>query len=372
MISSKYFIDELVKRGIKLFSGVPCSYLTPLIDEVIAREDSQYVIASNEGEALSIASGAWLGGKKAAVMCQNSGLGNMVNPLTSLNFPFGIPILLFITWRGKPGEIDEPQHDLMGKITTGLLDLMGIEWQVLPRDQNEIPSALDDALLRSTKSNYPYAFILEKDHFSTEKKLESTNMKNNLTENSVPKREDVLRGLLDHVSDDAAIIATTGKTGRELYTLSDRGNHLYCVGSMGYANALAHGLSLTSNKTVFVIDGDGAAIMHLGNLATIGANRSRNLVHIIVDNGSYDSTGGQSTVSSSINFTDIAKSCGYKQSIYCLSMIQFISAIKNCTSNDGPLLIYIKINNGSMKQLGRPSIRPYDVARRLRTFITES
>jgi len=374
MICTKYFIDELVKREVHLFSGVPCSYLTPLINEVIKREDVHYVTASSEGEALAISSGAWLGGKSAAIMCQNSGLGNMINPLTSFNAPFGIPVLLFITWRGKPGEIDEPQHEVMGKITTRLLDLMDITWSLFPRNNTEIPYCLDVALSTIKELNKPYAFILEKDSFiESELKQEpkhSTDYKI-IEKNQNPRREDVLRTVLEHVPNDFPIIATTGKTGRELYTLQDRNNQLYCVGSMGYANAVAHGLALAFKKLVFVIDGDGAAIMHLGNLTSIGAGQVHNLVHIILDNGTYDSTGGQRTVSQFIDFSVIAKNCGYKQTIHCLSLNEFILAIKETIKGKerGPRLIYLKISSGSMKQLGRPSVTPYTVARRLRNFI---
>jgi phosphonopyruvate decarboxylase len=375
MICTKYFIDELVKREVRLFSGIPCSYLKPLINEVITREDVCYVTASSEGEAVAILSGAWLGGKSAAVICQNSGLGNMVNPLTSFNIPFGIPILLFITWRGKPGEIDEPQHELIGEITTNLLDLMGITWSFFPKSNAEIPHCLDVALLTIKELSKPYAFILEKDSFIEPKLKQELNHSidyyNIIDRNQNPRREDVLRAVLEHIPNDFPIITTTGKTGRELYSLQDRNNHLYCVGSMGYANAVAHGLALVFAKSVFVIDGDGAAIMHLGNLTSIGAGQAHNLVHIILDNGTYDSTGGQRTVSQSVDFIMIAKNCGYKQVTHCVSLNGFIVAIKEALKGKdrGPRLIYLRIYSGFTKKLGRPSVKPYTVARRLRTFI---
>ncbi|MBA2652725.1 MAG: phosphonopyruvate decarboxylase [Tatlockia sp.] len=370
MVCPEYFTSELINRGVQHFSGIPCSYLTPLINVVIERNDTHYVVASSEGEALAIASGMWLGGKMSVVMSQNSGFGNMINPLTSLSAPFGIPILLLITWRGRPGEKDEPQHEVMGKIMIELLDLLGIKWAFFPKNNSEIPTSLDIAFEEMKNSHKPYAFILEKESFSNENgaKQNSTLAP---THRTFPSREDVLEVLLEHIPKQSPVIVTTGKSGRELHDLQDQENHFYCVGSMGYANAIAHGLALTAaNKNVYVIDGDGAALMHLGNLTSIGAGCVGNLVHIILDNGSYDSTGGQPTVSPSIDFISIAKGAGYKKTRHCSSLDEFIDEIKAVAEEpNGPVLIHIQISNGSMQKLGRPSITPYEVARRLQNFM---
>ncbi len=377
MICVKSFTDELIKKGIKHFTGVPCSYMNPIFDEIHKRKNISYYAASSEGEALVIASGIWLGGEKCAVMCQNSGLGNMVNPLTSLNEPFAIPVLLLIPWRGQPGEIDEPQHSLMGSITTQLLDLLNIDWMLLPKDNNKILDHLEYALNKMQISKKSYALLIEKDSFTTYRKEENKIQANNLSNlklsltNSLPARNVILKSILDHVSTDYPIIATTGKTGRELYTLSDKVNHLYCVGSMGYANALATGLALsTLNKTkILVIDGDGAAIMHLGNFTTIGALKVTNLIHIVLDNGSYESTGGQTTSSNTVNFVKLAKSVGYKYAKSFNSAEAFIKALKVFLKVKGPVLIHIKICVQSLPNLGRPSIKPRDIAIRLRNFV---
>ena len=363
MISPQYFINALIDRGVRFFTGVPCSYLTPLINEAIATEETDYVIASSEGDALAMASGAWLGGKLGVVMCQNSGLGNMINPLTSLNAPFRIPVLLLITWRGKPGEKDEPQHEVMGKITTGLLDLIGIQWSYFPENDAMVLTSLETAISVIKKSHRPYAFILQKNSFMSGKPEPKTQENTDLA-----TREEALSVFLKYAPKDAPVIATTGKTGRELYTLEDHAKHLYCVGSMGYASALAHGLALNSKKPVFVIDGDGAAIMHLGNLTSIGASAPTNLVHVILDNGTYDSTGAQATVSQHVDFAGIGKSVGYKNQINCHSLEDFAEVIKLVTCN-GPTLIHLKIKRGSMKNLGRPEIKPHEIARRLRQHI---
>ncbi|WP_100551360.1 phosphonopyruvate decarboxylase [Caedibacter taeniospiralis] len=363
MICPEYFTNALIDRGVQFFTGVPCSYLTPLINEVIATEVTDYVIASSEGDALAMASGAWLAGKLGLVMCQNSGLGNMINPLTSLNAPFNIPVLLLITWRGKPGEPDEPQHEVMGKITTGLLDLMGIQWSYFPETEAEVLASLDKAMSVMGNAHCPYALILQKDSFKTGKPAPKV-----VEDAHLPTREEVLSTFLKSLPDEVSVIATTGKTGRELYTLQDHSKHFYCVGSMGYANALAHGVALNSKKPVFVIDGDGAAIMHLGNLTSIGASAPSNLVHVILDNGTYDSTGAQATVSEYVDFAALAKSLGYKKQFRCSSLRDFSNALKTVDSG-GPALIHLKIKSGSMKNLGRPAVKPHEIARRLRQHI---
>lgn len=376
MICPKRFADELIKRGIKFFTGVPCSYLTPLLNEIMQRQDIRYVISSNEGEALAIASGAWLGGDVSMVMCQNSGLGNMVNVFTSLTAPFRIPALVLLTWRGRPGEKDEPQHQLMGRITTDLLDLMEIKWSKLSCDEVELQHCLNLAFASMEQLQQPYVLILEKECFLSESIGKNNEQKSELlglmsetsTVTESPTRAAVLAALLKYIPDNAPLIATTGKTGRELYTLRDGAQHLYCVGSMGYANAIAHGLALTTPNKVFVLDGDGAALMHLGNLTSIGASKAGNLVHIILDNGVHDSTGGQPTASSSINFVAIARGAGYGTVLACASLEEFITTIQKLNFK-GPILIHVKIQVGSMEKLVRPSITPDVVARRLRTFV---
>ena len=305
MIDVRHFVDELIRQGATYFSGVPCSYLTSLINEVIARKETRYVLASSEGDAISIAAGLWLGGKMSVVLCQNSGLGNMVNPLTSMSEPFGLPLLMLVTWRGKPGTKDEPQHKMMGQITPGLLSLMGIEYALLPAEEEASLVAVRTAFEYIKREQKPYALILSEDGF-----LARAQPNDMPSRSDLPRREDALATFLDTVEEDAVVIATTGKTGRELFTLQDRPGHFYCVGSMGYASAIAHGVALASKRHVYLIDGDGAAIMHMGNLTSIGASQPANLTHIVLDNACYDSTGAQATASSSVDFVAVALAAG--------------------------------------------------------------
>jgi phosphonopyruvate decarboxylase len=369
VIPSRWFIDLLQARGIGLFAGVPCSFLSTLIDEVIARPGLRYVAASSEGEALSIVSGAWVGGHMGAVLCQNSGLGNMVSPLTSLNAIFRIPALLLISHRGKPGEKDEPQHALMGRKTTALLDAMEVPWAVLPKEPDAAAAALDTAVAAMAATHTPYALVVEKDSFAGEPAQ-------SLQAPAAPReaamtRAEALAVFSDVVPQDAPVIATTGKTGRELYTLRDRERNLYCVGSMGYANAMAHGLALARpGLRTYVLDGDGAALMHLGNLATIGAEAPAGFVHVLLDNGQYESTGGQSTTAANVDFCRAALALGYRDARRCATAAELAAAVRE--PGRGPVLLHVPILPGSMAKLGRPGIPPADVARRLRGFLPTS
>jgi phosphonopyruvate decarboxylase len=313
------------------------------------------------------------------VMCQNSGLGNMVNPLTSLNRPFRIPTLLIVTWRGRPGEHDEPQHYQMGEITPGLLGVLDIPWAPFPATPDEIPSRLDEAESSMAERRLPFALVMKNGDVAPEK-LEPPDVpihhlgkvENRRTGIAVPSRAQVLERFLDLVPEDAAVIVTTGKCGRELFTLRDRAQQLYLVGSMGYASAVAHGLALTTSRPVYVLDGDGAALMHLGNMASIGSTMPPNLVHILLDNGVHDSTGGQKTLSTGVDFAGIAHACGYRYSVSCNDLDAFADILRSVPVNNGPSFIHVGIAPGSMVDLGRPTVSPDSVARRLRDLIVDA
>lgn len=377
MIEADEFIDAARARGIDFYTGVPCSFLTPLINGVIGAAGLDYVGASSEGEAVAIASGAWLAGRKTVVMCQNSGLGNAINPLTSLNVPFRIPTLLIVTWRGEPGLKDEPQHDLMGEITGGMLDVIRIGHAAFPREAREIGPALDRATGEMARRDLPFAFVMAKGSVrdvglsQAPARPKPPGRRHDHREGGArPPRIAVLERLLAGVPDAAGIVATTGKTGRELFTLSDRPQHLYQVGSMGCASSMGLGVALNTSRKIVVIDGDGAALMKLGTLATIGAYAPGNLVHLLLDNGVHDSTGGQATVSPHVDFAAIALACGYRQAASCDSLAGFDAALRDALAAEGPAFIHMRIAPGSLDKLGRPTIAPHEVARRFRAFVT--
>lgn len=378
MLQADEVVSELVRHGIDFATGVPCSFLTGLLNRVIACPDIPYCGATSEGEAVGLAAGAYLAGRQPMVLCQNSGLGNMVNPLTSLTHPFRIPMLLIVTWRGEPGTRDEPQHGLMGAITKDLLATLQVPSQDVPQSIDELRSVLGWACAHA-KERRCSALVMTKGTITDEPALSREAHDRNLGRNAgplryvtgstPPKRIDVLRAIVEHVGPETAIIATTGKTGRELFTVADRPQHLYVVGSMGCASAIALGVALNVERPVMILDGDGAALMKLGTMATIGHQAPANLTHVVLDNGCHDSTGGQPTVSGTADFAGVAMACGYTTAATCDHLDALSNLIRSRHRRSGPALIHCRISPGSIEQLGRPNLPPQDVADRFQAFL---
>lgn len=374
MIDASDFITAARERGFGLWSGVPCSYLTPFINRIIDDSDLRYVGATNEGDAVAIASGAELGGQRAVAMFQNSGLGNAVSPLTSLNHVFRIPVLLIATHRGEPGGApDAPQHSLMGGITTELLDLMQIPWEPFPRDAKDIPEALDRALAHMDRERRPYALVMKKGSVAPVS-LQSGPRPRPLPEPGQARpavathgRRDMLEVVQATLSADDVVVATTGYTGRELYNCSDRPNQFYMVGSMGCASSLGLGLALCQpHRRVVVIDGDGAVMMRMGAMATIGYERPPNLTHLLLDNQAHESTGAQETVSHSIDFCGIATACGYPSVSRETEPDRLHAALQKPPRELG--FVHVPIRCGTGSNLDRPESTPEEIAARLRKF----
>lgn len=376
MIETSEFGYELKQLGFTFFSGVPCSYLKNLINFAI--NDCEYVMANNEGDAIAIAAGASLGGKKSVVLMQNSGLTNATSPLISLSHPFQIPILGFVSLRGEPGHKDEPQHELMGQITAQFLTVMNINWEYLSGDFTEAKQQIERAN-DCIEKNQSFFFIVKKSTFApVELNEQPITQKRNILhqrKNSydlLPTRYEALSVINACKNADTIQLATTGKTGRELYDLEDSKHNLYMVGSMGCVSSLGLGLALTRpDKAVIAIDGDGALLMRLGNLATNGSYSPNNLLHILLDNHSHDSTGGQKTVSANVQFTELAAACGYSQSIYAHNLDELKAAIENWQRNQQLTFIYLKIAKGSKQNLGRPKMKPYEVKNRLQVYLRD-
>ena len=376
MINTNFLLKELNKYGYNFFTGVPCSHLTSVINGVINSKKIRYIGATSEGESVGIASGAWLAGKKSVVMIQNSGLGNTINPLTSLNYPFKIPLLLIATWRGDPEIKDEPQHKLIGEKIRKILDTIKIKNDIFPKDEKNLKKILKKLNQTINRDSLPYCLIMKKDSIKQEtlnqKKflLKKRGKKIILKKNkSYPSRYEILKIIVKNLRKDFGVIATTGKTGRELFTINDNEQFFYQVGSMGCASAIGLGIALNNKKKIIVIDGDGAMLMKMGNLTTIGNNQPNNLIHILLDNNVHDSTGQQLTNASTVDFGSIAISCGYKIA-YCVDDISgFNRSINESVKKKGPIFIDVKINPGSIKKLGRPTIEPNNVARRFQNFL---
>lgn len=375
MIAAEAFIAAALRHGFGLYTGVPCSYLTPFINYTINADALHYVAAANEGDAVAIAAGADLGGRKAVVMFQNSGLGNAVNPLTSLTYTFRIPVLVIVTWRGEPGgHADEPQHELMGAITPQLLDLMGIPWEIFPEEESAIGPALERAVAHMQAERRPYALVMRKGSVADSGKPvipdgESPRPMPPVSRPTpVAGRHAVLRAIRAAAAGRDLLVATTGFTGRELYALGDTANQLYMVGSMGCAVSVALGLAIARpDQRVIAIDGDGAALMRLGALTTVGAERPPNLVHLLLDNARHESTGGQATVSSTVDFCAIAAGAGYPS----VGAIAEPAALQAALADTTPGLrfLHVPILPGVPAGLPRPATTPEQVAERFRAWL---
>ena len=362
MISPKFFIEKLSSRGIDFFAGVPDSLLKNMCAYISDNIDRKHnVITANEGAAVALAAGHHLAsGKIGAVYMQNSGEGNAINPLASLTDKevYNIPVLLIIGWRGRPGVHDEPQHVKQGKITTALLDVMGIQYLVLSKDQKTAGEQIDQAVDSMNATGEVFALVVEKDTFE-EYKARSTK------ENgfSMP-REEAVKLVASAIGDKDVIVSTTGMISRELfeYRAAQGQGHqqdFLTVGSMGHASQIALGIALEKpDRRVWCFDGDGAVIMHMGSMAITADISPNNYVHVVFNNGAHDSVGGQPTVGLGIDLPAVAKAVGYSYA-FSVNDIESLSAILNDAKNlEGPILIEVKVRKGNRKDLGRPTTTP--------------
>ncbi len=379
MIEAVDFVGAARLRGYNWYAGVPCSFLTPFINFVINAQGLYYLSAANEGDAVAAAAGAAVGGRRTVVMIQNSGLGNAVSPLTSLTYCFRIPLLLICTHRGAPGVKDEPQHELMGRITGPLLQTMDVPWEPFPAESGAIEPVLDRVVAYQGQTQQPYALVMQKGTVAPhalEVQCPSRPAPTPVEperfcgRGARPTREQALRRVLAcSPIAGTVVIATTGYTGRELYALADRPNHFYMAGSMGCASSFGLGLGLARpDLRVVIVDGDGAALMRMGNLATIGVLGGPNLVHLVLDNEAHDSTGGQATVTASISVARIARACGYG-TVMEGAGLELIDALFAAEADDRPRLGHLKIRTGTLPELPRPAISPPEVVRRLMQHI---
>ena len=363
MINTKAFGDILIKAGFNFFAGVPCSYQTNLINYAI--NNSSFIMSSNEGDAIASCSGAYYAGKNPIVLMQNSGLGNAVSPLTSLNGNYGIPLLGFISLRGEKGEKDEPQHKLMGKITLDLLDLMEIDWEFLNKDQEEAEKQVLIAKENISKGK-SFFFIIRKNSFSELNLVKKSN-----DSSSEITRGMAIKAIANYGDENTVLVATTGKTGRELFQLSESPNNFYMTGSMGCLSSFSFGIALNSKKNVIAIDGDGSLIMRLGNLSTIGFYSPSNLLHILLDNSSHDSTGGQFTTGSKTNFIELAKNTNYKKCLKVDSIKDLDKSINKWIKNPELTFLHLEISKGSIENLGRPTLTPEEISTRFKKNFDE-
>eukprot|EP01006_Ploeotia_vitrea_P047483 TRINITY_DN67133_c5_g1_i1.p2 TRINITY_DN67133_c5_g1~~TRINITY_DN67133_c5_g1_i1.p2 ORF type:complete len:306 (-),score=171.33 TRINITY_DN67133_c5_g1_i1:894-1811(-) len=293
---------------------------------------------------------------------QNSGFGNTVNPLLSLVDPkvYSIPMLLLIGWRGEPGKKDEPQHIVQGKVMTSMLADMNIQFEVLPDYIEGAREAVDSAVHHMETRGGPYALLVKRQCFS---KYKLKSLEPNTRELS---REEALRVLVNTFGKWDVVVGTTGFTSRELYELrdelgQDHRTDFLCVGSMGYASSIGFGIALAKpSRQVFCLDGDGAAMMQMGGMATIGVNDTKNFKHILINNGAHDSVGGQPTKGFDVDFTAIARACGYKHTFQASTEAEIVEAVKQLREVEGPAMLELLVNKGARSNLGRPKTTPIE------------
>ncbi|MBE7438135.1 MAG: phosphonopyruvate decarboxylase [Spirochaetales bacterium] len=380
VLEATAFVQSLQGAGFDFYTGVPCSYLKPLINSVIDASESglQYIPATIEGEAAALAAGAWLAGRKGVVLLQNSGLGNLVNPLTSLHLIYGIPALFLVTWRATPGQKDAYQHEIMGRITPDLLRLIGVPFTIL-EDRLDGENGLHAALAAATDSidkRQSYAFIIKKDLFSGQPlkfkpdyRRERTFARHQAGPDELPDRDLAMKSIHE-ATENTAIVATTGFTSRSLFNTGDRPGHFYMQGSMGFALSIGTGISLFNKGPVVVIDGDGSLLMRASTIFTSGLFHKGNLLYILLDNNVHDSTGGQRTISSNVDFSALAQAAGFDHFYAAGSAADLGQGVKTRLGQPGPLtFFYLRIAPGAGKDMDRPDLHPTTIAGRMRAFL---
>lgn len=372
MIRPEYFIEKLRENGIDCFAGVPDSLLKNMCAYITDHFDAAHnIIAANEGAAVGLAAGHYLAtGKPACVYMQNSGEGNIINPLASLTDQevYNIPVLLLIGWRGRPGVHDEPQHVKQGKVTTGLLNVMGINYEVLAKEEDKAEKQIAKAL-KALQNKEVFALVIEKDTFD-EYMLQNVEV-NDLT----MSREEAIQTVAAALGEKDCIVSTTGMISRELFeyrAAMSQGHErdFLTVGSMGHASQIALGIALAQpERRVWCFDGDGAAIMHMGSMAIVANKAPKNYVHVVFNNGAHDSVGGQPTVGLKIDLPAVAKAVGYK-AIYSVETKDYLIDLLNKVRNqEGPVLLEVKVKKGNRKDLGRPTTTPIQNKEGLMSFL---
>jgi phosphonopyruvate decarboxylase len=360
VIEPSALFRALQRHGVGFFAGVPDSLLASFcayVDDECG--PNEHVIAANEGNAIALGAGFHLSsGKVAAVYMQNSGLGNAINPLTSLADleVYAIPLVLIIGWRGEPGVKDEPQHIKQGRITPEQLELLEIPFWVVDRN-SDAEDVVQRAFSALSARNAPVAFLVRKDSFAKYKSRRQRASALNL------KREDALRELLALVRPDDLIVSTTGKTSREVFELRAASGKpqrdFLTVGGMGHTASLAAGVALGNpGKRVVCLDGDGSVLMHLGALPVIGQLRPPNFLHVLLNNAAHESVGGQPTVGDRIDFAAIARSSGYLDYRCAADAESLRTAWTEVSSREGPVMLEVRIEIGSRADLGRPTSTP--------------
>ena len=364
MIRPEYFIDTLGAHGICFFAGVPDSLLKNICAYISDHLDERHnIITANEGGAVGLAAGYHLAtGRIGCVYMQNSGEGNIINPLASLTDKdvYNIPVLLLIGWRGRPGVHDEPQHIKQGKVTMALLDTMGIDYAVLSKEEEEAGKQIAKAVAHMRATNEVYALIVEKDTF------EPYTLQNVRMNKLSFGREEAIQTVAASLDGKDVIVSTTGMISRELFeyrTGKGEGHErdFLTVGSMGHASQIALGIAMEQpGRRIWCFDGDGAVIMHMGGMAIIAEKAPKNFFHVVFNNGAHDSVGGQPTVGMDINLCAVAKAVGYRAAFSADNREELLAVLNRIKELYGPVFLQVRVKKGNRKDLGRPTTSPIE------------
>ncbi len=368
-------VETLVKEiGSDFYTGVPDSQLKALCNYLINTygvDREHHIIAANEGNCTTLAAGYHLAtGKVPVVYMQNSGEGNVINPVASLlnDKVYAIPVVFIIGWRGEPGVHDEPQHIYQGEVTVKLLDDMGIESFIIGKEttEDELREAMEKfrAVLAEGRD---VAFVVRKGALEYSEKVVYKN-------GNTMKREEIIEHIV-RASGEDPIVSTTGKASRELFEIRERNgqSHKYdflTVGSMGHSSSIALGVAINKpDRRVWCIDGDGAALMHMGAMAVVGANRPDNLIHVVINNSAHETVGGMPTVAGSIDLVAIAKACGYPAAVSVDNFADLDRELENAKARRELSLIEVKCSIGARDDLGRPTTTAAENKRNFMDFL---
>jgi len=362
MIDPARFLEICREQGVSFYTGVPDSLLKSLNSQImVSLPRERHIIAANEGAAVGIAIGHYLRtGEPAAVYLQNSGFGNLVNPLLSLADPdvYGVPMLVIMGWRGQPGGKDEPQHVKQGRVMAPLLDALDLPWAVLPKEQAEAEKCVQDAVATALERTSPYLLLVEKGSFGAPSGQVEAGSPGTVT------REAALTALVDAVGPEAIIVSTTGMLSRELFELrqrtgADGSRDFLTVGGMGHASSIALGVALREpDREVWCFDGDGALLMHLGSLAVIADHAPATYYHVVFNNGVHDSVGGQPTSIGRVDIPAAARALGYRYAEAASGLAALPAAVAALRRHGGPALLELPVAAGHRDDLGRPTRTP--------------
>ncbi|WP_031513261.1 phosphonopyruvate decarboxylase [Streptomyces sp. NRRL F-5123] len=368
MISSQGVLDALAAHDYGLVTGVPCSYFAGPLRLLDRGAAPPYVAAVNEGGAIAVAAGAQLGGTRPMVLAQNSGFGNMVNPLTSLVLPYRIPMTVMVSMRGWPAaDAGEPQHHWMGRVVPDWLDSLGVTWWMLTGDGPSLDDLLGKA--RPVLDRGEPAFVLvAKGAIADDAPKDAAARPAGL-----PTRDEAVAAVLAEAG-DAHVLSTTGYLSRSLFNLGDSERNFYMQGSMGHVAGIAVGAALARPENRFVVlDGDGAVLMHMGSLATVGDLAPDNLVHVVFDNGVYDSTGGQRTGRRRTDFAAAALACGYRDAQSVDSVAALRTAMRGALACAGPSAIVVRgASGGAAGERASSSLSVTEVGDRFRASLAKA